>query len=123
MTVPYARIWYRCCVPFLESNEDESRGEGSLLTSKNMEPAADGAAAVKRKEVDVADGDSSAPLPPSKKFFRGRAHANPLSDHTFDVPATVEDAPWCVPLLFCLFLKRTCGICAGRKSYMCTQFC
>jgi len=31
---------------------------------------------------------------PQKRFYRQRAHSNPLSDHDFDYPASPEDMDW-----------------------------
>lgn len=32
---------------------------------------------------------------PQKKYYRQRAHSNPLSDHTFDYPISPDDIDWC----------------------------
>ena len=31
---------------------------------------------------------------PQKKYFRQRAHANPLSDHSYNYPLRPDDADW-----------------------------
>ena len=31
---------------------------------------------------------------PQKKYYRQRAHSNPLADHTFDYPVNPESADW-----------------------------
>lgn len=31
---------------------------------------------------------------PQKKYYRQRAHSNPLADHTFDYPVSPEDMDW-----------------------------
>ena len=38
--------------------------------------------------------ESSAVSLPQKKYFRQRAHSNPLSDHSFSYPAKPEDMDW-----------------------------
>lgn len=38
---------------------------------------------------------ASAPVGlPQKRYYRQRAHSNPLADHSFDYPASPEQADW-----------------------------
>lgn len=41
-----------------------------------------------------AEHTQSTTVHPRKRFFRARAHSNPLNDFSFDVPARPEDADW-----------------------------
>lgn len=42
---------------------------------------------------DVADGKKEVRLP-QKKFYRQRAHSNPMADHSFDYPVSPDQMNW-----------------------------
>ncbi|NWQ72017.1 TRMB methyltransferase, partial [Neopipo cinnamomea] len=39
-------------------------------------------------------GEEEAPVPPQKRFYRQRAHSNPLADHTLRYPPRPQDMDW-----------------------------
>ncbi|NWX94750.1 TRMB methyltransferase, partial [Nothoprocta ornata] len=44
--------------------------------------------------MEVAPVPAAAAAPPQKRFYRQRAHSNPLADHTLRYPARPEDMDW-----------------------------
>lgn len=44
--------------------------------------------------VNAAQDDLDVPELPKKRFYRQRAHANPLNDHTFEYPTRPNDMDW-----------------------------
>ena len=42
----------------------------------------------------VDDASQATTNLPRKRFYRARAHSNPLNDSSFDVPAHPDDASW-----------------------------
>ncbi|RMB88186.1 hypothetical protein DUI87_35437 [Hirundo rustica rustica] len=42
----------------------------------------------------MAAEEEEAPVPPQKRFYRQRAHSNPLADHTLRYPARPQDMDW-----------------------------
>ncbi|KAJ9509452.1 hypothetical protein QJQ45_001904 [Haematococcus lacustris] len=53
---------------------------------------------------------------PRKKMYRARAHSNPLSDHTFDVPENPDAVDWAT--LYPAFSSRLTA--AHRQPHACT---
>lgn len=54
------------------------------------EPAADSVS--EREEEETV---ASAPVGlPQKRYYRQRAHSNPLADHSFEYPVSPEQADW-----------------------------
>ncbi|KAK3743849.1 hypothetical protein QZH41_011843 [Actinostola sp. cb2023] len=49
--------------------------------------------------------------PPQKKYYRQRAHSNPMADHTFDYPVCPDDMDWSVhyPEIFSSSLESKNG--------------
>ena len=43
---------------------------------------------------------STAKKAPQKKYYRQRAHSNPIADHCFDYPVCPEDMVWTTDDLF-----------------------
>ena len=48
---------------------------------------------IKRTNPDDMDTETVAQLP-KKKFYRQRAHSNPIADHCFDYPVSPEKCDW-----------------------------
>ncbi|KAH8360770.1 hypothetical protein KR084_008463 [Drosophila pseudotakahashii] len=46
------------------------------------------------QEPDVLNPTSAVTGLPQKRFYRQRAHSNPIADHSFDYPARPEDVDW-----------------------------
>ena len=44
-------------------------------------------------KLDVADSKAEVRLP-QKKFYRQRAHSNPMADHTFEYPISPDQMDW-----------------------------
>ncbi|XP_041270689.1 tRNA (guanine-N(7)-)-methyltransferase-like, partial [Onychostruthus taczanowskii] len=42
----------------------------------------------------AAEQDQEAAAPPQKRFYRQRAHSNPLADHTLCYPSRPQDMDW-----------------------------
>ncbi|XP_066193572.1 tRNA (guanine-N(7)-)-methyltransferase isoform X2 [Sylvia atricapilla] len=42
----------------------------------------------------MAAEEEEAPVPPQKRFYRQRAHSNPLADHTLHYPPRPQDMDW-----------------------------
>ena len=46
------------------------------------------------QDVTVKDGSPAAVKLPQKKFYRQRAHSNPMADHSFDYPVSPDQMNW-----------------------------
>lgn len=46
--------------------------------------------------AEASASSASVPALPQKKYYRQRAHSNPLADHTFVYPISPEEADWSV---------------------------
>ncbi|EDX16892.1 GD16394 [Drosophila simulans] len=46
------------------------------------------------QEPDVLNPTSAVTGLPQKRYYRQRAHSNPIADHSFDYPARPEDVDW-----------------------------
>lgn len=59
-----------------------------------MENLATGVGPVKRERTEIVPVNNQGTSLPRKKFFRARAHCNPLSDSTFPVPLRPDAYDW-----------------------------
>jgi hypothetical protein len=80
------------CFPRVLDSTKKNNGTSSITflptpssTTTAMENLATGVGPVKRERTEIVPVNNQGTSLPRKKFFRARAHCNPLSDSTFPV--------------------------------------